>query len=337
VIHASFLKIPSEDMMKTGHLRIGMLLLCLSVALIVSGCGGAPEPTATAVPPTFVPTAVPPTQLPPTQVPPTQPPASTGTQGGPLLDALNQVKAATTYRVDLVIQGQGNFAAGAGPTPEAGATDKPMTLVMMKGEVNGKDAHFTLQGVLTSFLGIDPEKTFEVITSDGKAYVKGPVPLLGATEEKWYEAPPNAASVAQPPLTPGSFLESFGESGINPADFKQLGTESLDGKSCQVLAGDKTAVINAFSKLGGATGATQEDLDSIDNAEFKFWVCDDGYLHQVKMLVEGHDKTKPDQKGSFEILMKITDFNADIKITPPADAIPLKLPGQETPAVTPTP
>lgn len=326
--------------MKIGFLRFGMILLCLLIALFIVACGGG-EPTATLVPPTPVPTVVPPTAVPATQAPttqaPTVQPASNGTQGGALMDALNHVKAAATYRVDLTIQGQGNFTGGAGPTPEAGAEDKPTTLVVMQGEVNGKDAHFTLQGVLTSFLGIDPAKTFEVISYGGKAYVKGPVPLLGALEEKWYEAPPSASSVAQPPLTPGSFLESFGESGINPADFKLDGSESLDGKSCQVYSGDKSAVVNAFNKLGGATGTTQEDLDSIENAEFKFWVCDDGFLHQVKMLVEGHDKNKPDQKGSFQILMKIMDFNGDIKITPPADAIPLKLQGQETPAATPTP
>ena len=286
----------------------GIILLAIFTTFII-GCA-APAPTAT---PTAEPTAI------------------------PLNDALAKVKAATAYRVDMSITGKGNFASAGGPTPVAGAEDKPITLVVMKGEVNGKDAHFTLQGILTGFLGIEPEKTFEVISSNGDAYIKGPVPLLGATEEKWYKAPANAASVAQPPLTPGAFLNSFGETGINPNDFKLTGTESLDGQSCQVFSGDKSAVVNAFSKLGGATGATQEDLDSIDNAEFKFWVCADGYLHQVKMLIEGHEKTKPDQKGSFEILMKITDFNTNISITPPADAIPLKLPGPITPQASPTP
>lgn len=305
------------------------IMLFALVAFVAAGCSGGETPTP--VPPTIAPTVVPPTAI----------SAPSGT-GGTLQDALNQVKAATAYRVDLSISGQGNFAGGGGPTPAPDAVDKPITLVVMQGEVNGKDAHFTLQGELTSFLGIDPSKTFEVISSDGKAYLKGPVPLLGATEEKWYLAPAQAASVAQPPLTPGSFLESFGESGINPADFKETGSESLNGKTCKIFSGDKSAVINAFSKLGGATGATQEDLDSIDNAEFMFWVCDDGYLHQIKMLIQGHEKDKPDQKGSFEILMKISDFNGAITITPPADVIPLQLPQQPTeeapaPIVTPTP
>ncbi len=312
---------------------IGILLFGI-VAAFVIGCSTPAEPTATPVPPTLPPTEVP-TAVVPTQAP-TQPPAPAA-GGGTLQDALTKVKTAMSYRVDLSITGKGNFASAGGPTPNANAPDQPMTLIVMKGEVDSKDAHFQLQGILTSFLGLPPEQVFEVISVDGEAYLKGPVPLLGATEAKWYKAPAQAASVAEPPLTPGAFLDSFGEAGINPNDFKLSGNESLDGKTCEIYAGDKSVVLNAFSKLGGATGATQEDLDSIDNAEFKFWVCDDGYLHQVRMLIEGHDKNNVEQKGAFEIVMKINDFDADIVITPPPDAIPLNLPTPPAPEATPTP
>ncbi len=308
----------------------GIFLIGLAVAFVV-GCGVAPAPTATPLPPTIAPTATPP----PTAIPPTQAPSSA--TGSILLKALTKAKEANSYRVELSMTGLGDLGNIGIPTPEAGTENEPITLVALTGEVNGKDAHFTLEGMLTALLGMDPSKTFEVITVDGQAYLKGPVPLLGAHEEKWYVAPASAASFAEPPLTPAKFLDSFGEAGISPADFKQAGSETLDGQACQVYAGDKSAVMNAFNKLSGAGGATQEDLDSIDRAEFKFWVCADGFVHQIKMFVEGHEKDKPDQKGSFEILMKLTDFNADIKITPPADAIPLQIPGQGEPGVTPTP
>lgn len=306
-------------------------LLVIILAAFAAACNAPPPPTPTPVPPTAVPPTVPPTA--------TVAAGAPAAQGGTLTQAITQVKDAKAYRVDMSITGKGNFAGSGGPTPEAGAEDKPITLVNMKGEVNGQDAHFVIQGMLTAFLGLDPTKPLEVISHNGTAYLKGPVPLLGAMEEKWYKAPSEVAQVAQPPLSPSSFLNSFGEAGINPADFKLTGNESLDGKNCEIYAGDKSAVVNAFSKLGGATGATQEDLDSIDNAEFKFWVCDDGYLHQVKMLIEGHDKANPDQKGSFEIQMRLSDFDGSIVITPPADAIPLQLPSAPTPApvVTPTP
>lgn len=321
-------------------LSLFFALAASGILIAITAACASPTPTATPVPPTNVPTVVPPT------VPPTEASGSSAPQGT-LAQAMTKAKDATTYRVSLSIAGKGNFVT-SGPTPEAGAPEKTISLVTMQGEVKEQDAHFVIQGQLTSFLGLDPEKPFEVTTYNGDAYLKGPVPLIGATEEKWYKAPPEAAQIAQPPLTPSSFLNSFGDAGLNPADFKLSGTESLDGKSCEVYAGDKAAVVNAFSRLGGASGATQEDLDSIDNAEFKFWVCDDGYLHQVKMLIEGHDKNKPDQKGSFEVLMQLSDFNGSITITPPADAAPLILPtpaaatpealtATPAPGVTPTP
>lgn len=319
--------------MKSRRDLLGLIMGVLVVSFIV-GCGGGPTPTATPLPATTVPTAIPPTAVPP----PTTASATAVTTGGTLVEALDAVKAATAYKVDLTMTGRGSFMAAGGPTPVPGAEDTPIILVNMQGQVDGKNAHFVLQGLLTSFLGIEPDQKFEVISAGGNAYLKGPVPLLGALEEKWYLAPPEAASVAQPPLTPGSFLDSFSEAGINPADFKSAGTESLDGQSCEVFAGDRAAVVNAFGKLGGATGASQKDLESIDNAEFKFWVCPDGYLHQVKMLIEGHDPADATQKGAFEIMMKITDFGASTTIEAPADAIPLKLPGAPTaPAASPTP
>ncbi len=309
------------------------LSILLVLASVLAACA-SPTPAPTPVPPTA--TSVPPTPVPPTASAPAANPADQGTLG----QALTKAKDATVYRMDMSITGSGNFASAGGPTPAAGDENKPVTLVTMQGEINGSDAHFTVQGLLTAFLGLDPTQTFEVTSTKGDAYIKGPVPVIGATEAKWYKVPAEAAQIAQPPLSPAQFLNSFGEAGINPADFKLAGTENLNGVECEIYAGDKAAVVNAFSRLGGATGATQEDLDSIDNAEFKFWVCKDGYLHQVKMLIEGHDKNDATQKGSFEILLKLSDFDGNLAITAPADAEPLKLPTAQPPqepGATPTP
>lgn len=308
------------------------IVLLFLLTVLIAACA-SPTPTPTPVPPTATP--VPPTPVPPTAAAPSGNPAAEGT----LAQALTKARDAKTYRVKLAITGKGNFMAAGSPTPAANDPNETITLVTMQGEVNQEDAHFVIQGLLTSFLGIDPTKPFEVISSGGNAYLKGPVPLVGATEEKWYQAPPQAASIAQPPMSSSAFLNSFGEAGINPSDFKLSGTETLDGKQCEVYAGDKTAVVNAFNKLGGSTGATQEDLDSIENAEFRFWVCDDGYLHQVKMAIEGHDQSDPTQKGAFELLLQLSDFDGNITIAPPADAVPLQLPTAEPqqPDVTPTP
>ncbi len=301
----------------------------LLLTILFAACA---SPTPTPLPPTATP-------APPTAVPPTAAVSSDASAAsGALAQALLKTRAAQAYRVKLEITGKGSFMAADGVTPTANG-DETMALVTMQGEVNQKDAHFTVQGFLTSSLGLDPAKPFEVITYNGNGYFKGPVPVIGATEEKWYQAPPEIASIAQPPLSAEQFLGSFGEAGINPADFKLSGAETLDGKTCEVYAGDKSAVANAFSKLAGSTGATQQDLDSIEAAEFKFWVCADGFLHQVKMSIVGHDPNDPTKNGTFELLLQLADLNGNITITPPADAelfvLPTEMPSE--PAATPTP
>ncbi len=315
--------------MKRFFLSSALLVLTL---LGLSAACAAPAPTAA------LPTA---TQMPPTATaaPTTAVASDKATPQGALAQGIVNARDATTYRVNLTISGKGTFMAAGGATPDDAAGDEPVTLMTMQGEVNQQNAHFVIQGLLTSLLGIDPTKPFEVIRVDDVTYVKGPAPLIGATEERWYQAPPEAAGLAQPPMSPASFLNSFGDTGLDPADFKLTGSEALDGKVCQVYAGDKAAVANAFNRFGGAAGATQEDLDSIENAEFKFWVCEDGYVHRVKMLIEGHDQANPTQKGAFDLLLQLADFDSNLTITPPADAIPLRLPSSETPEpdATPTP
>ena len=172
---------------------VGAVLLLLT--LLIAACA-TPTPAPTPVPPTATP-------VPPTLVPPTVAAPSGSAEQGTLAQALGKARDAKTYRVTLGITGKGNFMSAGGPTPTAKG-DETLTLVMMQGEVNNQDAHFVVQGLLTSFLGIDPTTPFEVISHNGTAYVKGPVPLIGATEAAWYQAPPQAASIAQPRASCGA-------------------------------------------------------------------------------------------------------------------------------------
>src|SRR5581483_7867676 len=234
---------------------------------------------------------------PPTAVPATPTPApsstSSSTATGPLAAALNKTKAATTYRVDLNIGTEGDLSALGGPTPTPSSDNQTELLLSMQGEFNGPNAHFTAQGAAIRSLGLDPTRVLEIVNYNGDLYVKGPVPEIGATENKWYKAPPQ---VAPPQLNPSSVLDAFGDTALNPSDFPKTGTETLNDMSCDVYSGDKSAVINAFSKLGSAGGMTQADLDAIESAEFRLDLCEDGYLHQVHMRIQGHNKTNPEQK-----------------------------------------
>lgn len=326
--------------------RFVYLVPFVLVLLLLAACGGSP--TATPTPPRPRATAV--------RALPTQPAAPTalstapttapdqptsadttpsaGTADNPLADALAKVKSAAAYRVTMTISGRGDFTVAGAATPAPSSPDQDVPLISMQGEVNGQDSHFALQGFVNSFLGLDATSTLEITTANGNVYIKGPVPMLGATEAKWYVLPAQAANALQPPLTPEMFLQSFGEAGIDPADFQQAPDESLDNQSCQVYSGNKDAIANAFARLGGAAGSSQEDLDSIDSAEFKFWICQDGYLHQIRMVIEGHAKNQPQSKGAFSVMMRISDFDTDIQIQPPEGATPITLP---QPGATATP
>ncbi|HZQ09012.1 MAG TPA: hypothetical protein VFD70_20715 [Anaerolineae bacterium] len=307
---------------KKNLFQVGIIILFM--VAFIAGCGANPTPTPVPPTPTDIPTLPPPS---PTTVPPTVPPTSSSTSSspatGPLTDALHKTRAATTYRVDLNIGVKGDMSALGGPTPTADNENQTATLLSMQGEFNGSNAHFTTLGAALRSLGLDPNRVLEIVNYNGDLYIKGPVPEIGAAENKWYKAPPN---VAPPQLNPNSILDAFGATGLNPSDFPNSGTESLDGMSCQVYSGDKSAVINAFSQLSSANGMTQEDLDAIESAEFKLYLCDDGYLHQVHMLIQGHNKTNPAQKGTFETLIKLSDFDSNLQITPPAESVQLQLP-----------
>ncbi len=318
-----------------------LMLVLSSLVVLIAACGGSPAPevpTATPLPPTPTPVTPTATPVPPTATPlPTPAATATGggaSAGGSLADALSKAKEATAYRVDLQMTTQGSLNP-LGGTPEAEATPLDLPLITMKGDVNGLDSHVTLQGLFAGLLGVDPNKGLEMITVEGKTYIHGPVPLLGAAEDKWYELPAEQAAAAQPPLHPSTLLESFTSSGMKPEDFQKSGTETLDNRSCDVYSGDKETVVKAFQSASEATGQADGSLENLDTAELKFWVCDDGYVHQTRMFVEGSSKDKPNEKGSFLLLMHLTDIGANITIQPPPNASPLEVPSFGLPTTTP--
>jgi hypothetical protein len=320
--------------MRMKSIGVGYVVGLISlIALMAAGCSAtAPGLTTSTVAPATA-TPVPPTATP---VPATIPPASTLQPSGPGLSALSNLgaalekaKGATAYRVDMQVTGKGNFGLGAADTPEPNApsptpANQEITLVTLKGEVNGKESHLALQGLFAAFLGVDPSKAVEVITTADKTYIHGPVPLIGASEDKWYELPAGESSVASPPLTSNSFLESITSAGLDPADFQKTSTERLDNRSCDVYSGNKAAVEKTFKSVGQTAGTS--DWSSVDTAEFKFWICDDGFLHQVRLAASGHLKDQPDQTGSFLMQMHIYDFGTNIKIEAPANAELLNMP-----------
>ncbi len=312
---------------------ISITLLLLAMTFTLVACGGE-EPAAsapTAEPPT--PTAEPalPTPIPATQtaVPlPTSAPTDAAVvepadnaDVDALVEALNTVGALTAYRFELEMSGSG------GELALVGAGDENTPLVVVEGAFDGQNTQFTMKGVFASFMGLDPEQGLQVITVDGQSYIRGPIPLLGAPEDIWYVTDDAQSSITEPPLQTDSFIDPLTTNDVDPAAFTIIGEETLDGQQCTVYRGDEEMLMGVMEDMSSSDSVPPvTETDQVQNAEIKFWICADGYLHQMDMFVEGVDETNPDELMSITMMMRLFDHNGDITITPPADAAPLEVP-----------
>jgi hypothetical protein len=238
-----------------------------------------------------------------------------------LKSALAKTAPVTVYRMDMDMFAKGALASGLGGSTAAGSRQE-LSVLALAAEINGKDAHFTMKGLLSSFMGADADKGVEFIVVAGKTYIHGPLPMMGANEDKWY--------VTTDAQTTGSLAQSHDLGALAQADmsaFKAMGNEALDGRRCDIYgSNDKHAIAQAFGSFDAGGLAGTSDMESMDSAELKFWVCDDGYLHKLYMSFEGADKTNPASKGGIAMSFHIYDFNGAIKIVAPANAAPLEQP-----------
>ncbi len=285
------------------------------------------EPTTTPTPePTTTPTATP------------APPADTseGAQAA-LTAALAQSLDAQVFRMDLDL-------AVTGLPPEAMMMlgnvslnpNQPTSLLNVTGEFNNNNTRIEVTGLLTMFLEMDPDKGLEFIQYNGQSYIHGPVAFLGAPEDRWYRGEQSLGSMSSVPVTPDAFREELDmvelEMFIEVFDFVLTGSESLDGRQCDVYTMDREATLRAIEELNSMSGSDMSgsgqdfNPNDIEAAEVKSWVCEDGYLHQLEIFVEGTSPDMPEQLIGVNFIVHMHDFDGDINIVEPADAIALEQP-----------
>jgi hypothetical protein len=248
---------------------------------------------------------------------------------GPIMTAWSKAQNVTAYRIEFDWTIKGNLS----DVPPGWNTAQGIPLFSIAGAVNGKDSQIALKGILAMLFTGDPTKSIEFLTLSDKTYLRGPAPMMGAPDDKWYVSTGQGKFSTN--INEGTMPELPGDATIDWSGFKKSATETLDGKRCDVYRGDKNATTKLFQSVD--TGTTnKQSLDTIDNAETKFWICDDGYMHQWTMNIEGRAKDKPTEKVSFQIRLHIWDFNANIKLTPPANPAPLQMPAFDFSFATPT-
>lgn len=311
------------------------MLMLGAAAAALAACGSQPAPTAaptaapqpTAIPPTAVPptatpvpptaTAVPPTATP---IPPTAAPAPK-TGSGLINDVIERMSKETPYRMEMTMTAKGLPAS-------AGIGDAPF--IFAKGEINGKNSHMQMGGVIFSLFTGDPEKPLEMITVGEDTYVKGPAPLFGAPDNKWYTMTGGSSSVASNPAA-GIFVAK-GNNQVKDSDFTKSGSETVDGKKCDIYLGSKDALQKAYDGLG----TSGEDTAKIEAGEYKIWICDDGYLHKLSMTLKT-DFTGNGTMMDMLIVAHMYDFGSNIKIERPANPQASKAPSLDMLLPTPTP
>jgi hypothetical protein len=106
--------------------------------------------------------------------------------------------------------------------------------------------------------------------------------------------------------------------------FKKTSSEALDGRRCDVYRADEQATREFLNEILTGMEQAQSALQQVSNVELKIWICDDGYLHQLTLNMEGQAQNKPDQKASISMRFHCWDLNSQIEIQPPPNPAPLQ-------------
>ena len=302
--------------------------LCTRTNPIRLGKRAAPHSTRHCPPtpePSPLPTATRVIQVPTPR--PTSSPGPTSAFAGAIQKAWDKSQTATAYRMEFDVSASGNLRN----LPGLMNSNQETALFTMSGAVSGKDTQMVLKGWLSMFLGGDANKGFEIMSVGNKTYIRGPAAMFGAPENKWYVANDQFKSNL---TNSRGFLSS-----TQPIDwngFQKSSSETLDGRRCDVFRADRDATNRLFLNLDTQGTRTQDLFDALDNAEIKLWLCDDGYFHQLTMNLEGHQSAAPTDKVSMQVRVHLFDYNANIKIAPPANPAPMQMPslGLVTPSQT---
>ncbi len=232
---------------------------------------------------------------------------------GPLHDGWVKVSGLNTLRFEMDMGATGYVARLSGfPGYKDG-----LSLLYLGADMNGKDSHMVMKGYIMTVLNMDPNKGLEVISVGDKSYVKGPQPMLGAFDDKWYYGPRSTvgATFDSPDLYRGQDPDWAG--------FVKSRTETFDGIKCDVWTGGKEETFRFFNEFSNTGLDSNNSFDQLDRADTGIWLCADGYVHQISMILEGHPAGSASQKGGITTRLHFYDMNKPLKIAAPANTAPL--------------
>jgi hypothetical protein len=113
----------------------------------------------------------------------------------------------------------------------------------------------------------------------------------------------------------------------------------VGSQTCSVFTGNRAAFDAVFPQIEQLALLNTDtlDLNTIDRAEFKIWVCPDGSVYRTQYDFDAHSKTQADKKGSFAFTVNVADYGAAISVQAPDGAVPLPTsPSSAGPTTEPT-
>ncbi len=299
-----------------------------------------PTPTAIVYPATWTPELTP---LPPTATP--RPPTRTPDPATrEVYKAFERTEGLTVYHaiMDVRVTDPTDSLSKTIPGAKAG---EPLLVLSMEGRQNQTDSQWQLKGVVMLFLTGNLNDTLEFRTLGDKHYLNGPLPLFGATQDRWYIATKNA----QNDLTtnsPQGLLGEMSNTGTALPTMRAASAEKMDGKACTIYRGDEREAAQFFLAMG-ERGSIKRNLGNLrgdaERGIFNVWVCEDGYVHKLEMGIQLRAPANAAQLTAVEMTIRLNDMNIIVPIQEPQDAIPLPNPfvipgyGDTAPFDPPTP
>jgi hypothetical protein len=278
----------------------------------------ASAPTATDTPtstPTFTPTFT-----------PTHTPTFTPTHTPTRTPTFTPSPTATATLVPITLKGA--------LTKTANLTSAHMTLtttvttsvqqtnaLSVESDVSGKSAHIFMKGLVAVLMTGSPDKAIELLVVDGQTFIKGPLPLLKANEEKWYIMP-KQQNLGQGTVKPTTFAD------LDTTAIKKTSSEALDGRRCDVFTGSKQVALELLQQGGLLQLQQQLGQAQLDDASIAFWACSDGYIHQMVVVLDIHDAKNASNKATIRVTEHLSKFGVPVKIQAPENAEPV--PGQSS-------
>ncbi|MEN9935903.1 MAG: hypothetical protein RLZZ387_2482 [Chloroflexota bacterium] len=241
--------------------------------------------------------------------------------------ALEKTAALQTYRLRFTARATGTMAAPLAETPALGE----VVLADFSGLFARGDVGLTYRATDAGVLGFDPQRMIEMLVVRGTTYAVGPLPLGGAAEQRWYNLGGQSPPVLRPPMDASTALNILA-GGIDPEQLTRLRFEQLDGKRCSVLRGSAESVTAALVRFGRpvtrevTAGVAQQLRDArLERAEYLAWLCDDGYVRQIRVTVSGYQPPRRADRFSADLLLRVSDIGSrSLRVLAPRDALRLR-------------